>query len=312
MKRIDELFVVHRARSGLFRRYKPGNVPYIGNGFKNNAVVGYVAPLPSDSVFHFRGIALSAFCEATIQTSPFLACGRAGNGVLALEPITPMEANQLATIAAYINKACRWRFNWYRQTTAQRVRPLLVPDSVPAGVVFSVRAELPKSGRIKSREWTLDLQAFTLGDLFDLAPGDFHSLAALPAGDIPVVSCGDRENGISAYRDVYEPIYRNKLTIAFNGMNTLTAKYHPYQFAAKDDVAVCTPKQPLKLTTLLFVPVMLNRERWRYSYYRKCFVEKLKRFKVMLPVKDGAIDEDTIRAIMESSHGWASLHPQLV
>ena len=44
MKRIDELFFVHRARSGLFTDYKPGQVAYIGNGMSDNAVVGFVTP----------------------------------------------------------------------------------------------------------------------------------------------------------------------------------------------------------------------------------------------------------------------------
>lgn len=311
MKRIDELFVVHRARSDILPRYQPGDIPYIGNGFSNNAVAGFVTPRQGDSVFHFRGLAVSAFCEATVQVPPFLPCGRAGNGVLALQPIRQMTSTELAFLAAYINMAVRWRFNWYRQTTATRVSPILVPDEVPHAISFSVQAELPKVSRVRQKEWALNLEAIALGDLFDLVPGDYHSLASMPVGNVPVVSCGDRENGISAYRAVQAPLYRGKLTIAFNGMNTLTAKYHPYHFAAKDDVAVCTPRHPLRLTTLLFIPVMLNRERWRYSYYRKCFVEKLKRFKVKLPVKNGTVDEDTIQAIMESSHGWASLNPQL-
>ena len=73
MKRIDELFVVHRARSRLFRDYEVGKVPYVGNSMSNNAVIGFVMPLPNDKVFNFRGIAMSAFCEATVQTASI--CG---------------------------------------------------------------------------------------------------------------------------------------------------------------------------------------------------------------------------------------------
>ena len=63
---------------------------------------------------------------------------------------------------------------------------------------------------------------------------------------------------------------QDRLTIAFNG-STLAAKYHPYAFAAKDDVAVCFPKSKLRVTTELFIQVMLGREQWRFSYYRKCY-----------------------------------------
>jgi hypothetical protein len=86
MKRIDDLFVIHRARSDIFRRYKSGSVPYVGNGLSDNAVVGLVTPLPVDKIFNFVGITVSAFCEATVQAPPFIACGRAGNGLVVLQP----------------------------------------------------------------------------------------------------------------------------------------------------------------------------------------------------------------------------------
>lgn len=315
MERIDRLFVVHRAKSEVARHYRPGDVAFVGNGLKNNAVARFVSPLPGDTIFRFRGITVSAFCEATVQAPPFVGCGRAGNGMLALEPRAQMSASQLATIAAYINTAVRWRFNWYRQVTADRLGYVAVPSDPVPGVSFPVKDYLPKAGRAKKVDWStlppLTLRGFALGDLFDLKPGDYHSVSALPRGKTPVVSCGDRENGITSYRGVTAPVYRGALTIAFNGMNTLNAKYHPYTFAAKDDVAVCQPKKKLRFTTLLFIPVMLGREKWRYSYYRKCFIEKLKRFEIPLPAKNGEVDEDTIQTIMESSASWATLRAQL-
>ena len=107
------------------------------------------------------------------------------------------------------------------------------------------------------------------------------------------------------------PVYRDKLTIAFNGMNTLTAKYHPYRFAAKDDVAICLPKQALWVTTHLFVQAILNRERWRYSFYRKCYVDKLRRFEVLLPSKRGKVDEDGIQKAVEAAPYWEYLKERL-
>src|SRR5579859_4928419 len=128
MKPIEELFTVHRATSHLFSDYESGNVAYVGNGLGDNAVVGFVTPLPKDKVFKFMGIAISAFCEATVQAPPFIACGRAGNGLVVLEPKNPMKPGQLAYIAAYINRAVRWRFSWYWQTTADRLRRIAIPD----------------------------------------------------------------------------------------------------------------------------------------------------------------------------------------
>ncbi len=177
MKRINQMFKLHRAKSDLFSKYKSGPVPYVGNGLSDNAVVGLVTPLPGDKVFHFMGITISAFCEASVQAPPFVACGRAGNGLVVLEPREPMSAGQLAYIAAYINLYVRWRFSWYWQTTADRLARLSVSDSIPENVAFPVIEYMPKMSEPSEPNGTeLRLQRFTLGMLFDIKPGDYHSL----------------------------------------------------------------------------------------------------------------------------------------
>jgi hypothetical protein len=313
MKQIEELFIPHRAKSGLFSEYQRGDVAYIGNGLADNAVVGFVTPLPDDKVFQFTGIVISAFCEATVQTPPFVACGRAGNGLSVLEPKSPMPIRQLAYIAAYINVALRWRFNWYRQTTVDRIRRLEVPDSFPSKVQFNIKAAMPEKASVQRQGWKPNLKLFALGDIYELEPGHFHSVGHLPSGSIPIVSCGDYDNGVIGYFDVGNaPTFSDRITIAFNGDNPLTAKYHPYKFAAKDDVAVCHPKLPLLPTTELYIQTMVNRERWRYNYYRKCYADKLWRFQVAIPAaKDGAIDEVAIKAIVEASPYWAYIQTQV-
>ena len=133
---IEKLFFLHRAKSGLFSDYEPGDIAYIGNGFVSNAVVGFVSAIQGDRVFKFRGIVVSAFCEATVQAPPFIACGRAGNGLTVLESKAPMDSANLAYIAAYINIAVRWRFSWYRQTTVDRLKSVLIPDTIPLGFCY--------------------------------------------------------------------------------------------------------------------------------------------------------------------------------
>ena len=169
----------------------------------------------------------------------------------------------------------------------------------------------PISAEASRAHWTVRLHPVRLDTLFDLRPGDYHALNRVSAGTVPVVSCGDANNGITGYFDV-PPTHRHRLTIAFNGMNTLTTKFHPYEFAAKDDVAVCVPRTGLRLTTLLFVQVMMNRERWRYSYYRKCYIDKLRRFEVMLPVLKGELDEHTMANVVTGTPYWAYLSQRLV
>ena len=305
-KTIDELFYLHRAKSGLYSEYELGSVPYIGNGLTDNAVVGLVTPRAEDRVFDFAAVVVSAFCEATVQLPPFVACGRAGNGLVVLETKLPMSWRKLAAVATYINLAVRWRFNWYRQVTADRLRAIEVSDDVPPNSNFHIDAALPPRQSSQRPAWQSQMKHFVLGDLFDIRPGVIHSVSELSKGSTPVVSCGDLNNGVMGYFDVDAFRHKNRITVAFNG-DTLTSKFHPYEFVAKDDVGVCVPKKSMRLTTQIFVQMMLNRERWRYSYYRKCYSDKAKRVEILLPAKGDEVDEDTIASMVATSPYWGYL-----
>jgi hypothetical protein len=310
MPSIEDIFIPHNARSAAFRAHKPGEIAFITNGLKRNGVVGFVRPMPQDRVFQFMGIVVSTFCEATVQLPPFIARGNGGSGLIVLEPRTSMSVGQLGYLAGYINTALRWRYSWYRQATAERIRRVILP-SPKDSPQFKVREILPDVSKVSRLDWRFNFQPFVLDSIYRLEPGDYHNASALPPGDIPLVSCGTLENGINCFVKVpSDRIYNHRLTIAFNG-NTLTAKYHPYSFAAKDDVAVCMPRSALELSTEILIQVMLDRERWRYSYYRKCFIEKLRRFSIMLPAKHGTIDEKAAETILESNPYWAVLKKRL-
>ena len=305
MTAIKDLFVLHRAKSGLFSDYGQGDVAYVRNGLVDNGVIGYVSPLSKDKIFRYAAIVVSAFCEATVQLPPFIACGRAGNGLVVLEPRFPMSLAMMAKIAAYINLAVQWRFNWYRQVTSDRLSNLQVPDHLEADVDFEVAKALPDiSSQPTASSIPSTTRKFSVDDLFELSQGNYHVLDQLGPGAIPVISCKDSNNGIAGFFDVPSGlVYQDQLTVALNG-SPLTTKYHHYEFATKDDVAVCTPRQQWRLSTVFFIGGVLNRERWRYSYYRKCYMAKLRRFEIRLPASGDAIDEDAIEAIMHTAPYW--------
>ena len=143
MPRIDDIFTPHTARSLGFERYRPGDVAYVSNGLRDNGIIGFVKPKPTDKLFTFVGIVLSAFCEATVQIPPFVARGNGGSGVMVLEPKEILTADQLGFIAAYINTYVSWRFSWYRQASVDRIRLIHIPDPKSCSGAFSVADLLP-------------------------------------------------------------------------------------------------------------------------------------------------------------------------
>jgi hypothetical protein len=140
------------------------------------------------------------------------------------------------------------------------------------------------------------LQNKCIYDLFEVRSGDFHATKELDPGSTPLISCGDSDNGLVGYFDIPPDMtYRRAITAAYNGSWPLTAKFHPYEFGAKDDVAVLCPRIALEDKTLFYVAAMLTRLTWRYSYGRKCFKEKLQNVKIAVPVEvNGQIDERAI------------------
>lgn len=126
-----------------------------------------------------------------------------------------------------------------------------------------------------------------ISELFEVASGDYHAVAKeLDEGAVPLVSCGDTDNGVIGYYDI-PPNRRHKmaLTVAYNGSWPIMSKFHPYEFGAKDDVAVLTPRQPMTTLTLLYVATLFNAMTWRYSYGRKCFRDKLRDVTLSIPTK---------------------------
>jgi type I restriction enzyme M protein len=171
-------------------------------------------------------------------------------------------------------------------------------------------ASRPKKPRIAKQH--PPFASFSLASLFDLKAGYYHSMGQVAVGATPVATCANGGNGIMGVYDVSaDRIYRDALTIAFNG-KPLTTKMHPYQFAAKDDVAVAVPKRSMSPEALVFIQAALNAERWRFSYYRKCFFAKLGRTLVSLPTKDdGSLDTAYMERAVRAQSYWWFLAPRL-
>lgn len=144
---------------------------------------------------------------------------------------------------------------------------------------------------------------FKIQELFTVQSGDVHALSELDNGNVPLISCGEINNGFIGRFDVpADRQYQQAITVAYNGSWPLTSKFHPYKFGTKDDVAVLVPARKLTTATLLYAAAMLNRMIWRYSYGRKCFKEKLQDVRIMMPIKgDEEIDEDFTEELLAAA-----------
>ena len=129
------------------------------------------------------------------------------------------------------------------------------------------------------------LDRVPLSQLFDIRSGDFHTKGNLEPGDITLISCGETNNGLVGRYDIpLGKTFESCLTVSYNGSWPLLTKYHPYRFGAKDDVGILLPREPMQEATLLYVAAILSREKWRYSYGRKCFKAKVPNVRIHVPM----------------------------
>lgn len=240
--------------------------------------------------------------EAFVQTN---FCSVDDN-CLVLEPKNKLPLDYLFYIATKV-RIQRWRYMYGRQITPYRIGKMEIENPQEYkdkdNVSYEVLAKklIPqKTKRIASDIKIKNSKTFRLDEIFDIHSGDFHSVEDLNSGQIPLISCSDTDNGIAGFYDIPEEnTYINIITVAYDGQ-PLSAKFHNYRFAAYDNVGVCVPKIDLKPTTLFLIILMVNRERWRYSYGRKCYKSKLQNLQIELPATaDGKIDQDLIERMVK-------------
>lgn len=125
--------------------------------------------------------------------------------------------------------------------------------------------------------------------------GDYHAVHELEHGTVPLVSCAETNSGIEGFYDIPpDKTYRRIVSISSAGL-PLTSFYHPYAVGVKDDVMVCTPKEGISEITLRYVVALLNRMRWRFSFGRKCYSNKVSSIALRVPVtSSGGIDQNAI------------------
>jgi hypothetical protein len=299
MAKVDDLFKVAKGKGGYIRDYESGVTPLVSATSLDNGVAGLVNAMPE---FKAPAITVERVTgSAFVQLVDFSSVP---DDVSILIPKQDMELNALYVVASIINSS-KWRFSFARKLTPTRLKRLELPDFESIHVP-KVDDFIPKTSVMTATPSLPDttFNSIPLVSLFVIKSGDFHKAEDLPVGSIPLVSCGDANNGIMRFCSVPEKyIYQNALTVAYNGRPLLT-KYHPYRFAAKDDVAVLIPKKPVPLATLLFTQIMLIREMWRYSYGRKCFREKLSKMCLLFPQKNGEIDKEFIQQVVSNTSYW--------
>ncbi len=154
---------------------------------------------------------------------------------------------------------------------------------------------------------------FEIGQLFNIVRGNCPPLKNFKDGDTPVVTSSEQSNGVAGYYAVDPELQHGHcMTISTNGSEAAgKAFWHPYPFAAVADVLVCEPLteyEGLDPSFYLYVCNAVTHNAWRFDYFRKCTISRLRRdVRVSLPMQGEVVDFAKVKEEMSLVPGYDRL-----
>ena len=318
--RLDALFKVESGEFHATHELGPGEVPLISCGAVEDGLIGYFDVPPEQCHRNCITVAYNGSWPLLAKFHPYDFGAK--DDVAVLTPLGRMREHTLLYVAAVLN-LMTWRYSYYRKTFRVRVRNTQIPipmsggevdeDAIEALAVLDAEAFTPKRRTVGEpppgpSQWKL----FSITDFFNVARGDFHSLADLDPGPYMTVSRVVTDNGVVGYFDRPEDakVYpAGTITVSTLGGDAFV---HMAEFIATDNVMILLPLEPMSLTTRLFVALMLNQQNWRYSYGRQCYRAKFLATELWLPIQRGdVLDEAYMRSVVEQGEYWPVVEVRL-
>lgn len=310
MEDIKNLFEIENAKSDGYENYDKGNIIFVTNGDYDSSVLGKVKPMGEDKVFHQKSICLSSFCEPTIQNPPFLPRGNGGSGLVVLVPKQEMSNKELYFYASQI-KMERWRFSFGRMLIKRRVMDLKLvmysEDNLKINVEEEIDRLLPPGKPKKKINENKHIKLVKVDKICNIKKKTSLPQNAMNMnGKIPYVTASSLNNGVSDFADE-EPNFEGKcLTVALNG-SVGEVFFQTCSFITSGDNAVLTLKTKGNNIFLFYIGALIKNNQWRYNYYRKLNLNKLKNLEVPLPYDGEEIDYQYIEKIVKNSYGFSEI-----
>lgn len=167
-------------------------------------------------------------------------------------------------------------------------------------MVNSLLGQKNKKISLWDREWKM----FELGKLFNFEKGERLTKLDRITGDIPLLTAGESNNGVTEYISLEEfkenkKIFENRITVDM----FFNVFYHNYKYFSDDNIHTLIPKNfTLNQFSSLFLTSILSKLKYKYAYGRQVRLIRLPYEKISLPVdKNGNPDwkfmEDYVRGL---------------
>ncbi|HAI74451.1 MAG TPA: hypothetical protein DCS28_00895 [Candidatus Moranbacteria bacterium] len=208
------------------------------------------------------------------------------NNCMVLIPQKKLSQEELFQIAFQI-RLNKWKYRYGRQITPERLATQKVSliESKLSYDKLSKKFLPEKSKKIKVLE-NKNIKLIKVNDLCDIQKKTALPQNALEENGTPYVTTTSKNNGISNFVNEEPNAKARCLTVALNG-SVGEAFFQFDDFITSGDNAVLTLKEKYNPYLLFYIGAMIKNHRWRYNYYRKLNLSKLKKMEIPTPHKMG-------------------------
>lgn len=313
---IDEIFDVKRVEGKPINNYEGGNIPYVTTSSENNGITNFVNHIESD-ISKRNAISVDPVGGTTFHHDyDFVGRGFSGSSInllyndnlnnfnskfvcSAIEKISKVKAsygihfngNRLKSTKILLPSDKNGKPNWQYMTDFIKKLEYETASKVLDYIYTYYRLAICKGleFNLESIEW----KEFYLDNIFNLIQrGRRLTKRDQFEGDIPYISSTGLNNGLDNFIGNTDKVrvFNDCLTIANSGSVGSTF-YHKYEFIGSDHINALKIDKATE-NIYLFLATKLRSLETKYSFNREINDRRMRREKIMLPVKEGEPDYD--------------------
>jgi hypothetical protein len=308
--RIDSLFKIIKGKRLTKDDMEEGATPFITATMEDNGLTARINLEP-----FCPGNTLSVVYNGNVSTAfyqpvPFYPC----DDVNCFVPRNKDKFNKnIALFIATIIHRERYRFSYGRKWTLELMKAQMIrlptddqgsPDwkfmdhyiesLAIKRITTSVKANIGKSELPNTANW----KAFKLGSLFKCLASKNTNSEELNPGDVPYVSRTAVNNSIAEFVDPEDRHPYNGGCISI-GCESAFAAYQDKPFLTGNKIyrLYC---DKLNKFNGIFIATVINNDRYKWSYGRGFFLDKVKEDEIKLPEKNGQPDWEAMEDFIKS------------
>lgn len=281
-------------------------IPFVSRTGENNGVVARVSaiegviPNPKHTLsLAGGGSVLSCFYQDEDYYS--------GRDLFVLSPKEDMTKKEML-LYSYIISANKYKYNYGRQAN-KTFKDILLPElsELQSLQVININPDYKFDARPKidiKPLFNIDQWGWVgLTSLFNYSRGKRLTKADSIEGDMPLVTAGENNQGVSRYVNNDMETYKDCITIDMFGY----CVYREYEFCCDDNILVLSPKVEMSKYIKFFIATIINQDRYKYAYGRQYRQKSFIKHKIKLPVDangnpDWQFMEDYIKSLPYSKN----------